>query len=91
VYAWVIALMLGYLALAFVINVFRFGHPVHRRKELITCIFDASLFSGATVLLMGVLNDTVLAAIGDTTPYLIVGGFAGVAYSVKELWIRMDD
>jgi hypothetical protein len=53
---------------------------------MLTRIFDAGTFSGSIMLLLGLLNDTVLKAIGSTKPFLLIAGLAGVLYGLHALF-----
>lgn len=48
-------------------------------------VFDSATFAGSLILLMGIFEPTVLAAIGSTKPFLLLAGFAGIVYSLHAL------
>jgi hypothetical protein len=48
-------------------------------------IFDGITFAGSIVLLLGLAEPRVLAAIGSTKPFLFFAAFAGIIYSLHAL------
>jgi hypothetical protein len=50
-----------------------------------TTIFDGVTFAGSVMLLIGLLDESALKLLGDTKPFLLVSGFAGVLYSLHAL------
>ncbi|TAK50219.1 MAG: hypothetical protein EPO23_03165 [Xanthobacteraceae bacterium] len=54
-------------------------------KFLLTQVFDSATFSGSVMLLWGIMDQTVLQAIGSTKPFLLVAGLAGVFYGLHSL------
>lgn len=75
--------MLCYLAAAYVCRRVRTGawsDPTNR--FLLTRVFDSATFAGSTMLLIGIVEPTLLHLIGNTKPFLIVGGVAGTVYSI---------
>lgn len=79
--------MLLYLAAAYIFHRCRkgiWGDPTNR--FLLTRVFDSATFAGSIMILVGVVEPSVLRLIGNTTPFLIVGGIAGVVYSIHALF-----
>jgi hypothetical protein len=85
---WISVLLCLYLVVAYsvhLIRCYRCGdykrHAEHAKK-----LFDGVTFAGSLMLMIGVLyDDTVLKLIGDTTLYLVIGGVAGLGYSIRAL------
>lgn len=78
-------LVFAYLVVAVIINWKRHGSVQSPTKEIIAQLFDGSLFAGSVVLLMGVFEPSVLAEIGNTKPFLLIAGAAGVIYPLVAL------
>lgn len=72
--------MAGYLVLRYGINFYR-----QRSTEPGPAVFDAGTFAISVMLLWGVLDPRVLAALGSTKPFLLVAGFFGVLYALHAL------
>jgi len=85
-YHWVFFTMVGYLVVVYVSR--WVGHrkfclvPPH---QILTRIFDSATFAGSAMLLWGIMDDTILKAIGDTKPFLLVAGLAGLIYSLHAI------
>jgi hypothetical protein len=79
--------MIGHLGVAYFIGYWResqlFTAKTHR--EILTRVFDSATFAGSTMLLIGLMDDGVMKAIGSTRPFLLVAGIAGVAYGLHAL------
>ena len=78
--------MLAYVVVACLINYIRHGTIQHPNKEIISVLFDGSLFAGSIVLLIGVVYEPVLKEIGDTKPFLLIAGAAGAVYPLVALF-----
>ena len=78
-------LMGGYLMVTLAINYYRFRSIHHDNKELVSHAFDAATFAASILVLIGVMNPPVLVLIGNTEPFLIIGGLAGLLYSLGAL------
>jgi len=46
---------------------------------------DAATFSGAVLVLIGILHPETLKALGDTTAFLIIGGTGSFFYTGEQL------
>jgi hypothetical protein len=55
-------------------------------KFLLTRVFDSATFAGSVMLIIGIVEPAILLLIGNTKPFLIVGGIAGVVYSLHALF-----
>lgn len=84
-YQWILAIMVGYVALALVLNLIR-HRSVHGRGEIVAHVFDAATFAGSTVLLVGIFEPDVLRLLGNTKPFLVIAGLAGLVYSLGALF-----
>lgn len=84
--------MVGYMLLAYVMRWRTL--PIRMRRDngtfFIGQIFNGTTFAGSTVLLMGILDPRVLALVGNTKPFLLVAGLAGVCYSLHALFTPRD-
>lgn len=78
--------MVLYLVLTYLIRKKRVGVFFDQANALIiNHIFDATTFAGSIMLLWGIVDPVVLAAIGNTKLFLLIAGLAGVAYSLQAL------
>lgn len=78
--------MLAYLALAYAIRKAKTGRfSDSSNRFLLTRIFDGATFAGSSILLVGIFKPRVLELIGDTKPFLIVAGIAGIVYALHAL------
>ena len=80
-YVWVFGLMLAYLCV-------RYASYYIRTSKLCEpgpAVFDAGSFAISCMLLWGVLDPSVLTAIGSTKPLLLIAGFFGVLYALHAL------
>jgi hypothetical protein len=75
--------MAGYLGVRYALNFYR-----RRQSEPGPAVFDAGTFAISVMLLWGVLDPGVLAAIGSTKPFLLVAGFFGTLYALHALTPR---
>lgn len=85
---WLFCLILLYCALAYGVHLVRRLmwpwnqiRPQHAKK-----LFDGVLFSGATMVAIGVLDNNVLALLGDTRVWLGIAAVAGLGYTVRALF-----
>jgi hypothetical protein len=75
-----------YLALVYVFHWYREGKICFLPKDsILTRIFDSATFAGSIMLLWGIMDPTVLKALGDTKPFLIVAGVGGFIYCIHAL------
>lgn len=88
-YRWILFLMVGYLALAYIIGCARAWRITSDYKEFLTRIFDSTTFAGSVVLLWGIIDPPILKLLGTTTLFLLIAGVAGVAYSIHALFPHM--
>lgn len=72
--------MAVYLACRYGLNFFR-----RQPSDPGPAVFDAGTFAISAMLLWGVIDDDVLAAIGSTKPFLLVAGFFGILYALHAL------
>lgn len=89
-YAWILALMVGYIGVCYLV---RFCRVMARaRGELPTARFFASkMFDGATfavsvMLLIGIFEPGVLTLLGTTKPFLVIAGLAGLGFTIHALF-----
>jgi hypothetical protein len=73
---WTLGLMVLYLIAA---------SALRRRLVNLPKVLDAGLFAGSVLLLMGVIDEKVTKALGDTTLYLIIAGLIGVLYCLRSI------
>lgn len=59
---------------------------VSNARHAIDNIFNSATMAISIILLWGIMDPDVLRLIGDTTPYLAIGAFAGVVYSGKAMF-----
>ena len=52
---------------------------------VLTRIFDGATFAGSLMLLAGIMDDDLLKLLGNTKPFLLVAGLAGLIYSLHTL------
>ena len=76
------------MAVAVLLNFLRHRSIHPATKNLIGQTFDASTFAASALVVWGILDPAVLRLIGNTTPFLVIGAAAGIAYSVGELFPR---
>lgn len=86
-YRWIAALMVGYLAAAYLRHwrKDRELFPNTLSRDVLPKIFDSATFAVSAMLLLGVLNDDVLRAIGSVKPFLLVAALAGLLYAFHAL------
>lgn len=79
--------MIAYLAIAYIIQWYRAPQLFFEKssRSLLTFVFDAATFAGSAMLIFGIIDETVMAAIGSTKPFLLVAGLAGFIYSLHAL------
>lgn len=79
--------MVGYLFLAYFFRWYKtrqlFSDQSYR--VLLPRIFDSATFAASVMLVLGILNDDVLRAIGSTKPFLLVAGLAGILYGIHAI------
>ena len=83
-YIWMAVLIGSYLVVAYAIQ-FWFKGLSNQDKHTLTRVFDATTFAGSVMLLLGVIEPTVLNAIGSTKLFLLVASFAGIIYCLHSL------
>ncbi|MFC4172635.1 hypothetical protein ACFOYU_11280 [Microvirga sp. GCM10011540] len=90
-YAFVMFGMLLYLVAHYIARRIKTGRFSTKSGGFpITSVFDSATFSTSVLLLVGIVEPKVLELIGNTKPFLIIAGIAGVAYSVHAL-VPKDD
>lgn len=77
--------MVAYVVVACLLNWIRHQSLFCPNREIINQLFDASLFAGSTVLLMGIFYPPILAEFGDAKLFLLIAGIAGVLYPIFAL------
>jgi hypothetical protein len=82
---WVLGLMVACLATAIAVWKVRSSAPV-TDVLLAAKVFDSATFAMSLMLLIGIVQPTVLALIGNTKPFLIVAALAGLIYSGRSLF-----
>ena len=92
-YRWIAGLTTVYLLANYLIR-WRHDRQLFSQKSysiMLPKLFDAGTFSASVMLLLGVLDDDVLRAIGSTKPFLLVAGFVGILYGLHALVPRDQD
>lgn len=84
-YAWILGGMIGYLAVAYALQWSQTGRFTGKEADYLTRVFDSATFAGSAMLLVGIFVPDVLSLIGNTKPFLIVAGLAGVIYALHAL------
>jgi hypothetical protein len=79
--------MAGYLLIAYVL---RSRTRRERDRFVISTIFDSATFAGSSMLLVGILEPSVLSLLGNTKPFLLVAGLAGLLYSFHALFPEVE-
>lgn len=77
--------MAVYLLVAYSLDYFRGSKGGETTKIAIERIYNAATFGASVMLLMGVFEPSVLAAIGTLKPFILFAGFAGAIYSLSSL------
>jgi hypothetical protein len=83
-YVWIAVITAIYLGVAYLIQFKSKGFADQDRYAL-TRVFDATTFSGSSMLLLGLMAPNVLVAIGSTKLFLLIAGFGGVVYGLHAL------
>jgi hypothetical protein len=78
--------MVAYLIVACFLNWLRHRSIHDPGKELINQLFDAATFAGSVLVISGVFYQPILVLIGDTKPFLLVAGGAGILYPIGALF-----
>lgn len=55
------------------------------RRVIFRVLFDGGTFSGSAMIVWGIIDPVVLDLLGDTKPFLIFAGLAGLIYSLGVL------
>jgi hypothetical protein len=76
--------MVAYIGVAYACN-FLFREPDHRKTN-VPIVFDGVTFCTSVMLLWGLVEPTILVLLGNTKPYLLIAGIAGVSYSISALF-----
>ena len=87
-YLWNALLTVGYILFASILDlVYKYGFKIKAGSGLKPpdYLFNGATFSASVMLGFGLYDDKVLRLIGDTTGYLILGGIAGLGYSLLAL------
>ena len=78
--------MVGYLVVAYIVRWWRTGAVGNIENQFVlTRIFDGATFSGSLMVLAGIMDDNLLKLLGNTKPFLLVAGLAGLIYSLHAL------
>jgi hypothetical protein len=78
--------MVVYLIVAYGLRWWKTGSITNVENQFVlTRIFDGATFSGSLMLLAGIMDDGLLKLLGDTKPFLLVAGLAGLIYSLHAL------
>jgi hypothetical protein len=81
VYFCLAVLSLGYIAIVAIIQVCATSLVAFER-QLLKRTLDAITFSTSLVLLVGLMHKPLLEALGNTKPFLFMGGVLGLCYSI---------
>ena len=87
-YGWLVGLSLLHIVLSFGIKSFAgkspFGDDTH--DNAMTLALNGGLFSTSLVLLVGLPFPHILTLLGDSKPFLLTAGLAGIIYGVRTLF-----
>jgi hypothetical protein len=86
-YQWVAVLVALYVMSAMAINYVKHGRVETSSRSLIVHIFDGATFALSCALLAGVFVPPILSLLGNITIFLIIASLAGIAYSVRQLFV----
>lgn len=85
-----------YILCAYIAAYFRDERPRYWRdgrngrpslgKKLMTRVFDGATFSASTMLLLGITDSHLLSLIGNTKPFLVIGGAVGFLYGLHAIF-----
>lgn len=84
-YAWLLILSVGHLSINYALHMLFYGWPDRESNRAIPRVFDASTFAASVLVLWGIMNPIVLQLIGNTKPFLAIGGLLGVVYGIAAL------
>jgi hypothetical protein len=84
VYFCLSVLSLGYIVVVTIIQV-RATNWRRFERQIIQRIFDAITFSTSLILLVALMHKPLLEALGNTKPFLFMGGLLGLAYSIYSI------
>jgi len=76
---WLLGLAIGYLFTAWLVRRGA-GKMVDGQTVL-----DAATFGMSVLVLLGVIDEQVFKALGDTAPFLIIAGLVGIVYALGSL------
>lgn len=79
--------MSGYLLVAMIVNYLKHGAIEATNKSLVVHIFDGGTFALSCALLAGVFEPIIIKLIGNITIFLIISALAGIAYSIRNLFV----
>ena len=79
---WVIASMLFYICLYYIVAWIRSGRPDRGFGP----VSNATTFSGSILCILAVLDEEVYRAIGDVRIYLATAGIIGLIYCINMLF-----
>jgi hypothetical protein len=77
-------LALAYMAVAAVLQIYYTSWLVFERRVFARAI-DSVTFAGSVVLLLALMEQSLLVALGNTKPFLFIAGVCGVVYTVFAL------
>jgi hypothetical protein len=81
IYFWLAVLTLGYMGIVAILQVWATS-LVALERQLLKRTLDAITFSTSLVLLVGLMHKPLLEALGNTKPFLFMGGVLGLCYSI---------
>jgi hypothetical protein len=84
VYLWMAVLAIIHIVIASILQV-RATDLDTLEQQVLRRIFESVVFATSVTLLVGLMNEQVLRALGDTRPFLFVAGLAGLVYTVFAL------
>jgi uncharacterized membrane protein YbhN (UPF0104 family) len=75
------------VSVAYLIDFFRKQGPLDPNKAIFDRCFNGATFATCLVLLVGIFVPDTLKAIGNLKLYLLFASVAGMAYSVRALFV----
>lgn len=86
-YRWVLMILAAYLVTAYAVRYAKTKTFTNgSNRFLLSHVFDGSTMAGSVILLWGIVDPAILRIIGETTMFLMIGGVAGVVYSIHALF-----
>jgi hypothetical protein len=81
-----IALIL-YVIISYLLDLIRTPQTTDPNKAIFDRCFNAGTFASSLIVLIGIFVPDTLKAMGNLKPFLLFAGVAGVAYSIRALFL----